>query len=215
MAYTIAITEVGPDEYPLLEVLRETIFHPFNHVSRVTIAQALEGQADILCLMAHLESNPVGFKIGCRSRPGLYHSRWGGVLPEYRRLGLGRRMQDWQHRFAEARRYERVFFNTFNHFPGMLLFGLRTGFRPVGINWLERDGPSIQMIKDLDQGDGVRFDETLWDGGPHAPAVEIGADDGPSLYQHISNGWQILGMRSGESKEPLVVLSAPNAGPAR
>src|SRR5947209_9770260 len=135
MPFELGVTEVGPAEYPLIEVLRETVFAEVGHRSLTTIAEDLEGRADILSLIAHLEGNPVGFKVGYRAGPGLYYSKCGGVLKDYRRHGLARRMQEWQHGFAKARGYRRVYFNSFNHFRGMILFGLASGFRPVGAEW--------------------------------------------------------------------------------
>ena len=120
MGYELGITEVGPAEYPLIEVLRRTIFDEFGHQSLSTIADDLQGQQNILCLIAHLEGNPVGFKIGHHDRAGVYYSKAGGVLKEYRRLGLASRMHDWQVKYAKAHGYTRIWFNTFNHFKDMV-----------------------------------------------------------------------------------------------
>ena len=133
MGYELGITEVGPAEYPLIEVLRETIFGEFGHQSLSTLEDDLRGQQDILCLIAHLEGNPIGYKIGHRDRAGVYYSKSGGVLKDYRRLGLASRMHEWQVQFAKSRGYERIWFNTFPYFKGMIRFGLRHGFLPVGI----------------------------------------------------------------------------------
>src|SRR5947209_20505613 len=100
MPYELGVTEVGPAEYPLIEVLRQTIFGEVGHVSLTTLTDDLDGQTDILALIAHLEGNPVGFKVGHRDRAGVYYSKAGGILKDYRRLGLGTRMLDWQQQFA-------------------------------------------------------------------------------------------------------------------
>src|SRR5580700_6985407 len=113
MGYEIQISEVGPAEYPLMEVLRDTIFSECGHHYVTSLADDLEGRADIHAVMAHLEGNPVGFKIGYRFSPGVFYSKAGGVLKEYRQLGLARRMQEWQHGFARSRGYRTVYFNSF------------------------------------------------------------------------------------------------------
>ena len=45
---------------------------------------------DVLALIAHLEGNPVGYKIGYYDKPGLYYSWSGGVLKDYRGQGVAR-----------------------------------------------------------------------------------------------------------------------------
>src|SRR5215212_4475809 len=93
----IDISEVGPAEYPLIRVLRDTIFGEFKHRYAVPFEDGIKGKEDVLALIAHLEGNPVGYKVGYRERPGQYYSWTGGVLPDYRGQGLARQMQAWQH----------------------------------------------------------------------------------------------------------------------
>src|SRR5437763_16972161 len=123
MAYELALTEVGPAEYPLLEVLRETVFGEFNHRSNAPIAVSFVGRVDLLVLVAHLEGNPVGFSAGYRRTGGSYYLNYMAVLRDYRRQGLGRRFMMQHEEFAGARGYERIEFKTFNHFPAMMRLG--------------------------------------------------------------------------------------------
>jgi hypothetical protein len=103
----------------------------------------------VLALLAHLEGNPVGYKIGYRFSPGRYHSWAGGVLADYRRSGVARRMQEWQHGWCRSRGYHHVQFNSFNKFKEMLLFGLSSGFLPVGVELRPEKEISIKFEKDL------------------------------------------------------------------
>ena len=135
----------------------------------------------------------MGFKVGCEDRPGVYHSRSGGVLKDYRRLGLGRRMQQWQHQFAKARGYQQIFFNTFNHFPGMMMFGLSSGFVPVAADWRGEDSMAFKFIKPLDGGD-VKL------ALPTRP-IEVGEQfevdhlDAGRLHALIAQGCMLTGIR--------------------
>src|SRR5687767_7737821 len=125
MAYAqIDISEVGPAEYPLIKVLRETIFGAYRHRFAGSFDEEIEGRQDVFALIAHLEGNPVGYKVGYRYKPGRYYSWTGGVLPDYRRSGVARRMQEWQHGWCRSRGYKFIEFNSFNKFSEMLLFGL-------------------------------------------------------------------------------------------
>jgi GNAT superfamily N-acetyltransferase len=154
MSYTtIDITEVGPAEYPLIKVLRDTIFAEHNHVYHTSFEEMLRDRQDVICLMAHLEGNPVGYKAGFRDRPATYYSYSGGVLKDYRGQGIARRLQAIQHGMIKSRGYKSVYYNSFNKFRNMLLFGLGTGFGPMGIEYRTEGEISIKLTKDLTQPD--------------------------------------------------------------
>lgn len=196
MPYELGITEVGPAEYPLIEVLRQTIFDEVGHVSRTTIAEDLEGKQDVLALIAHLEGNPVGFKVGhAGDRPGVYYSKAGGVLKEYRRQGLAARMQDWQHRFARSRGYRQVYFNSFSHFPEMILFGLSTGFAPVAAERRELGGMSFRFARSLEQEPHRSSAPLSAVDPPSEGRVELPHDDLNSLHRAIAQGYRLVGLR--------------------
>jgi GNAT superfamily N-acetyltransferase len=149
----IEISEVGPAEYPLIAVLRDTIFAEFKHRYSAPLEEQAKDRKDVLALIAHLEGNPVGYKIGYHDRPGLYYSWSGGVLKDYRGQGVARRMQEWQHAWLRARGYRMVQFTSFNKFRGMLQFGLSTGFVPTGVDLSPEGELSIKLRKDLAQPD--------------------------------------------------------------
>jgi GNAT superfamily N-acetyltransferase len=203
MSYAaIHITEVGSAEYPLLSTLRDSIFGPAGHRFSLPIDAALDGQRDALALIAHLEGNPVGFKIGFRSSPIAYHSWVGGVLPDYRRQGVAGRMQEWQHAFARSRGYKSVYFNTFNRFREMMIFGLDSGFLPVAVERRPEGELSIKFSKDLSSDAKVDV----------APAAQVPAGRGfidhtdvPGLRGAITAGFDIVGMiHSGRSTQIIV-----------
>jgi GNAT superfamily N-acetyltransferase len=87
---------------------------------------------DVLMLLARMEGQPVGFKIGYRFKAKTYYSAKGGVLPNFRRQGIARallhtmidRVRDWG--------YTAFLYDTFpNKHPGMTVLGLSEGFRVV------------------------------------------------------------------------------------
>lgn len=154
MSYTtIDITQVGPPEYPLIAVLRDTIFSEHNHVYRTSFEEMVRDRQDVICLIAHLEGNPVGYKVGYRDKPKVFYSYSGGVLKDYRGQGVARRLQAMQHGIIKSRGYTSVYFNTFNKFRNMLLFGLDTGFVPMGVEFRPEGEVSIKLTKDLTQPD--------------------------------------------------------------
>jgi ribosomal protein S18 acetylase RimI-like enzyme len=175
----IDITEVGPAEYPLLKVLRDTIFGEFKHRYAATFEEGIEGRQDVLALMAHLEGNPVGYKIGYRDGPRRYYSWTGGVLKDYRGQGVARRMQDGQHGWLRARGYHSVAFTSFNKFRPMLQFGLSTGFIPDSVNVRPENELAIRFTKDLTQPDPPRREKL-------APAAVHIESVGPNYHGLIA-----------------------------
>lgn len=133
MGFSIAISEVTPNEFPLMQVLRDTVFDEFGHRSLTPIATGLADRKDLFLLMAHLEGNPVGFSAGYQRTGKSYYLNYIAILRDYRRQGLGRRMIHQQESFAAARGYKQIEFNTFNRFAGILRLGVQLGYRPIGL----------------------------------------------------------------------------------
>jgi len=211
----IDISEVGPAEYPLIAVLRDTIFGEFNHRYAATFAEQIDGRQDVLALIAHSEGNPVGYKVGYRDRPGIYYSWTGGVLKDYRDQGLARRMQDWQHAWLRARGYKSVTFNSFNKFRPMLRFGLSTGFIPTGIHTRPENEISIHFTKDLTQPDPTD--------PPKLPRAEVHVESvGPNYHGLIAQlATKTIEPRTEEdidlamsNPSPLALLAFVNGKPA-
>ncbi|HEY7119645.1 MAG TPA: GNAT family N-acetyltransferase [Tepidisphaeraceae bacterium] len=179
MSYSIDISEVGPAEYPLIKVLRDTIFEEYSHRFSTSFEEIIEDKRDVLALIAHLEGNPVGYKLGYRERPGHYHSWTGGVLKEYRGQGIAARMQAWQHAWLRARGYRSVSFNSFNKFRQMLQFGLASGFVPDGVNVRPEGELAIHFVKDLSQPDSPPREKR--------PALEVHVESvGPNYHGLIA-----------------------------
>jgi GNAT superfamily N-acetyltransferase len=214
LGYELGVTEVGPAEYPLIEVLRKTIFDEVGHVSLATIAEDLEGKTDVLALIAHLEGNPIGFKVGHRERAGVYYSKCGGILKDYRRLGLATRMLDWQHRFAQSRGYKQIYFNTFNHFPAMMLFGLRHGYLPAAAEMRERGGMSFIFSRALE--DAAQSAAAIQPvNAPSQPSFELEQSDASGLYNAVSTGYLLTGIRHDfKNGKTFVILNRKEGGDA-
>jgi GNAT superfamily N-acetyltransferase len=175
MAFAVAISEVGPAEFPLIQVLRDTVFDEFNHRSRAPIAQRLADTTDLLLLMAHLESNPVGFSAGYRRTPHAYYVNYLAILPNYRRQGLGAQLMSRQESFARARGYESIQFNTFNRFPAMMQLGMSMGYQPIGLEQHDETGNEL----------AIRFGKSLIRQSPPADA---------RLNSALERGDEIIGL---------------------
>lgn len=87
---------------------------------------------DLMMLLAYVDDEPAGFKVGYRENRFVYYSAKGGILPEYRRRGLARRMLTEMMDRVSRKGYQRFAFDTFpNRHPGMAILALQEGFRLV------------------------------------------------------------------------------------
>mgnify|MGYP006291781047 CR=1 FL=1 len=79
------------------------------------------------------EPVPVGFKVGYGRSEELFYSARGGVLPAYRRRGIGRQLLHEMMRRARTAGYRRCAFHTLpDRHPGMAEMARSEGFRLVG-----------------------------------------------------------------------------------
>ena len=87
---------------------------------------------DLLMLLAVLDGEPVGFKVGYRENRFTFYSAKGGILPEHRRQGLARHLLHAMVDHARTGGYVRFAYDTFpNKHAGMTVLGLAEGFRVV------------------------------------------------------------------------------------
>lgn len=86
-----------------------------------------------LILLAFVDNQPVGFKVGYE-RAGGFYSWMGGVLPAYRRLGIAQALGDKQAQWAQQKGYPHLTFKTRNTHKAMLLFALKNGFDIIGFS---------------------------------------------------------------------------------
>ncbi len=80
-----------------------------------------------LNLVAFANKKPAGFKLGYE-RDGYFYSWLGGVLPEYRRMGIAKALAGEQENWAQKNNYNSITFKTRNRHKAMLLFAIKNGF---------------------------------------------------------------------------------------
>jgi GNAT superfamily N-acetyltransferase len=107
MPYEIEISPVAEAEYPLIRVLANAVFEPFAPKDRPDIEPFLTPAS--LHVLAHLEGNPLGFIIAGPVAGRDIEIRACGVLPEYRRQGVGTRLMRHVEGFARGQGKDTVF----------------------------------------------------------------------------------------------------------
>lgn len=119
------IEEVGLEALDLIRELNVAIFDENRVINTFD-------REDLMMLIAWVDDEPVGFKIGYRENRFVYYSAKGGVLPVFRRRGLARQLLWYMMDEARSRGYVRFTYDTFpNRDRGMTVLGLNEGFRVV------------------------------------------------------------------------------------
>ena len=82
-----------------------------------------------LALIAEIDNQPVGFKIGYdRFKNGSFYSWMGGVLPKFRRMGVASSLANFQEKWADENGFSSIILKTRQKHDEMIAFSLNRGF---------------------------------------------------------------------------------------
>jgi len=73
-----------------------------------------------LILVAYVEGELAGFKLGYEQENAIFYSWLGGVASDFRRLGLAQSLLEYQETWACRQGYNHIQVKTMNRFPAML-----------------------------------------------------------------------------------------------
>jgi ribosomal protein S18 acetylase RimI-like enzyme len=134
----------SPSEGVISEIheIQARIFeHPF---ALEKIRERVSGKEAFLSIHTYSDRGIVGFKTGFSIGSGVFYSWIGGVDPEHRRLGLGKRMMLLQHQELKALGFVKVQTKTQNRFRDMIILNLKSGFEIV--DTFVEDGKGFQIV---------------------------------------------------------------------
>ncbi|WP_022835432.1 GNAT family N-acetyltransferase [Salisaeta longa] len=128
-ALDLSITEVDRSALPVIRSLNELIFDTSNVIRTFD-------REGLLLLLALMNDEPVGFKVGYALSEQRFYSAKGGVHPDRRRCGIARAMLRTMLEITAQRGYQTFVYDTFpNMHPGMTVLGLAEGFEVIGAGW--------------------------------------------------------------------------------
>jgi GNAT superfamily N-acetyltransferase len=131
----LRIDRIGVDQFETIRALNKAVFGDGRVIQRLD-------RDDLTLLVAHVEDEPVGFKVGYGESRISFYSAKGGVLEGWRRHGIARALLLRMEAEARSMGYRRFAFDTFpNKHPGMTVFGLAEDFEvtAAGYNSAYRD----------------------------------------------------------------------------
>jgi len=123
------------DERMLQEAvdLYNEIFRPRR--SREFFERRFRGRLNPLTLLAKQGNRSVGFWIGFEHKPGMYYHWLGAVVPELRRQGIARQLQEAQQAWARDHECEYIRCECLNHQREFIHFAVSAGYDVVGIRF--------------------------------------------------------------------------------
>ena len=134
------VTKLGAREVALIKELSSAVL---GSVPDDEIDGVLENRTDFALQFAVHDGRPVGFKIGYRQDRERFYSWLGGVLPEWRKRGIGQALMAAQHEHCRKAGFKVIETRTKNKWRDMLVLNLKSGFDVVGTFTDERREPKI------------------------------------------------------------------------
>lgn len=147
MPLTIAeAVEVKEDEIKFIATIMEKAFGEWDER---WFFSTFKNHQKYYLLMASIEEVPVGFKLGYELNDREFYSWLGGVVPEYRGIGIAADLMTKQHEWCREKGYQQIQTTTQNRFREMLLLNIRFGFDVVGITDSDEQGSKIILQKKI------------------------------------------------------------------
>jgi GNAT superfamily N-acetyltransferase len=122
------------------EKLLHHVVELHNHIFRPKHAldyfkRRFLGRYNILALLARVDDRAVGFWVGFELKPSMFYHWLGAVVPELRRQGVARQLQDAQHAWAKDHGYEYIRCESLNRQKEFIHFAITTGYGIIGTRW--------------------------------------------------------------------------------
>lgn len=134
-------TDITPTHVQVLAPLIEKIFGNFDDE---WVNSRLKNFSQFYLITAFIENQAVGFKLGYEQDNQIFYSWLGGVLPEYRGVGIASSLMKAQHEWCKKQGYEKIQTKTQNKFRDMLILNLQQDFKIV--NYIKDDKGEFKIV---------------------------------------------------------------------
>lgn len=139
-------TGVQDEDFGQISAIAEKVLSRWNVED---FFKRYEEYQNFLLVLAKIEGRVVGFKLGHEKSEGVFYSWIGGVLPEYRGLGIASMLMKAQHDWCVEQDYKVLETKSQNNFKSMMALNLKFGFDIVGTADPDRKGLRILFSKKL------------------------------------------------------------------
>lgn len=140
------VTAIGPAHFESIYSIMNHCFAEWN--KEALHAKLLANPKHHLCL-AKIDGLAVGFKLGYALDVTAFYSWLGGVLPEFRGVGIASSLMHAQHDWCRSQGFSRVETKTMNRYREMLLTNIKHGFSVTGVEMPPSGDLKILLCKSL------------------------------------------------------------------
>ena len=141
------IDVVGPEDLPLIVELYNQIFRPPRTLE--SFRRRYQGRHNVLQMVARVNDRPIGFFLGFELKPDTFFAWFYGVLPEFRRSGVGSQLMEAAQSWAAQNGYETIRLECHNQHRPMLHLAIDLGYDIVGIRWDADRGANLVLFEKL------------------------------------------------------------------
>ncbi len=139
------IDVVGPDELPAVVELYNQIFRPTRPIE--SFRRRYLGRHNVLQMMARVNDKPAGFFLGFELKPDTFFAWFYGVMPDFRRAGIGSQLMEAAQSWAAQHEYEFIRLECHNQHRPMLHLAIDLGYDIVGIRWDADRGANLVVCE--------------------------------------------------------------------
>lgn len=133
------LTTMTADTAQLLSVFISNIPELNRPLSPKQLLERLAHPEKCLILLALVDSQLAGFKIGYSLSDQHFYSWLGAVIPAQRHLGLAKTMLATQESWAREQHFTHISVKTFNEFQPMLLMLIKNGYQIAALEPSNKD----------------------------------------------------------------------------
>ncbi len=139
------IVEVTAEELPLIVELYNQVYRPARPLAE--FERRYLGRHNVLQLVARIDDRPVGFFLGFELKPDTFFTWFYGVIPDFRRSGIGSQLIDAAESWAAEHGYEYIRLECHNQHRPMLHLAIQLKYDIVGIRWDTDRGANLVLCE--------------------------------------------------------------------
>ena len=139
------IDVLDPNDLGLVVDLYNQVFKPANDPE--FFKRRFLSRHNVLILVASLDGHPAGFAVGFELKPTVFFSWLYGVLPDYRRAGVGSQLMGATHAWAAEHEYESVRLECQNGHRAAMHMCIDQGYDVMGMRWDPDRGANLVIFE--------------------------------------------------------------------
>ncbi len=114
------------------QIIQDLLIKILGNLDLTKFHRKLNQLQTFYCLIAYDLAEPVAIKIGYAASEEIFYSWYGGVLPQYRELGLGSILMQKQHEWCRQKKFRKIQTKSRNSNIQMIHLNLKSGLQIVG-----------------------------------------------------------------------------------